>query len=63
VASIIYVFVPWGVSVGEKLNIIVVISHDTGRHIGCYGASVETPNLNRIARNGIVFTNMFCTAP
>jgi len=49
--------------VGEKLNIIMVISHDTGRHIGCYGVDVKTPNLNKMAENGIVFTNMFCTAP
>jgi N-sulfoglucosamine sulfohydrolase len=45
-------------------NIVMVITHDTGQNIGCYeGCSVSTPNLSRLAAEGIVFNNYFCTAP
>ena len=47
----------------EKPNILLVISHDTGRHLGSYGRKVETPELNRIAEEGIQFDNYFCTQP
>jgi len=47
----------------ERPNILMVITHDTGRHLGCYGRGVETPNLDRLAGEGVVFTNFFCTAP
>lgn len=46
-----------------KPNILLVISHDTGRHIGSYGRKVDTPELNRIAEEGIQFDNYFCTQP
>ncbi len=46
----------------ERPNIIYVIVHDIGQHIGCYGAGVETPNMDRLATDGIRFTNYHCTA-
>lgn len=47
----------------KRPNVLVIITHDTGRHLGCYGRKVETPNLNRLADEGVIFTNFFCTAP
>ena len=47
----------------ERPNIVIVISHDTGTQLGCYGAPVETPNIDRIASSGVRFTNHFCAAP
>ena len=47
----------------KRPNILIIITHDTGRHLGCYGRKVETPNLNRLADEGVIFTNFFCTAP
>ncbi|MGO1058499.1 sulfatase family protein [Planococcus sp. FY231025] len=47
----------------EKPNIIMVISHDTGRHLGSYGRKVATPELSRMAEEGIQFDNYFCTQP
>lgn len=48
----------------KQPNIVVFVSHDTGRHIGPYGIStVKTPNAERLASEGVVFDNSFCTSP
>ena len=48
----------------KKPNILLVTSHDTGCHFGCYGnTSVATPNIDRLAGEGVLFTGNFCTAP
>jgi N-sulfoglucosamine sulfohydrolase len=52
----------------SKPNIIVFITHDQGQFLGCYNSpqtpnSLKTPNLDNLAKNGIKFTNYFCTAP
>jgi len=44
-------------------NILLIITHDTGTHLGCYGKRVDTPHLNRLAGEGIRFDRYFCTAP
>ncbi|MBN1807586.1 MAG: sulfatase [Planctomycetes bacterium] len=44
-------------------NILFIITHDTGRHLGCYGCNVRTPELDRLARRAVLFENYFCTAP
>jgi arylsulfatase A-like enzyme len=45
-------------------NVIVLISHDTGRHISPYGVeTVRTPNAERLAAQSIRFANHFCNAP
>src|SRR5512137_1579320 len=42
----------------------MVVCHDLGRYIGCYGVeTVNTPNLDRLAAEGVRFDNYFCTAP
>lgn len=46
-----------------KPNIIHFITHDTGRYLGCYGADVKTPNINKLAEKSTLFTNYFCSAP
>ena len=52
----------------KKPNIILFITHDQGQFLGCYNTpqtpnSLKTPNLDKIAKNGVRFTNYFCTAP
>ncbi|MBB6453238.1 arylsulfatase A-like enzyme [Salirhabdus euzebyi] len=47
----------------NKPNILMIISHDTGRFLGSYGYSVETPELNDMAENGVKFNNYFCSQP
>jgi len=39
-------------------------THDIGRHLHCYGRpSVVSPNLDALAREGLVFARCFATAP
>lgn len=47
----------------ERPNILHIITHDTGRHIGCYGAALETPNIDALSRESLMFSNCFCTSP
>lgn len=45
-------------------NILLITCHDLGRFLGCYGVTtVQTPHLDRLAADGVQFTNAFCTAP
>lgn len=47
---------------GSRPNILMIIVHDLGQYAGCYGAGVQTPNLDALAADGVVFDNHFCTA-
>lgn len=44
-------------------NIIYLHSHDTGRYIQPYGHAIATPNLQRLAEDGILFRQAFAAAP
>lgn len=44
-------------------NILYLHSHDTGRFIQPYGHAVETPHLQRLAEDGVLFRQAFCAAP
>lgn len=45
-------------------NILYVLIEDVGPQFGCYGAPlVKTPVLDRVAAEGIRFTNVFSAAP
>lgn len=44
-------------------NILYLHSHDTGRYVQPYGHAIPTPNLQRLAEQGILFRKAFCAAP
>jgi N-sulfoglucosamine sulfohydrolase len=44
-------------------NIIYLHSHDTGRHLQPYGQQIPTPNIQRLADQGLLFRQAFCAAP
>lgn len=44
-------------------NVVVILFDDLGfAHLGCYGSSIATPNIDRLAANGLRFTNFHTTA-
>jgi len=44
-------------------NILYIHSHDTGRYVQPYGHSVHTPNIQRVAEEGVLFRQCFCGGP
>ena len=47
----------------ERPNIIVILTDDMGfSDLGCYGGEIATPNLDRLAKNGIRFNQFYNTA-
>lgn len=46
-------------------NLLFILSDQHARHVaGCYGDALgATPNLDRLAREGIVFDNAYCPSP
>jgi arylsulfatase A-like enzyme len=48
----------------ERPNVLLIVTHDLGTRIGAYGeSSVQTPALDGLASQGVLFTNHFATAP
>ena len=44
-------------------NIVVVLLDDVGYgQLGCYGGLIETPNIDKLAQQGIMYTNFHTTA-
>jgi arylsulfatase A-like enzyme len=44
-------------------NVLFIVLDDTGfGQLGCYGSPINTPNINRLAENGLRYTNMHTTA-
>ncbi len=44
----------------SRPNIVLVMADDMGySDLGCYGGEIETPTLDKLARNGLRFTNFY----
>lgn len=44
-------------------NVVVIVLDDTGfSHLGCFGSDIETPNIDRLASDGLRYTNFHTTA-
>ena len=51
--------------VTEKPNVLFIAVDDLNDWIGCLGGhpDTKTPNFDRLAERGVLFTNAFCSAP
>lgn len=48
---------------GARPNVLLILTDDLGySDIGCYGAEIETPTLDRLAANGLRFSQFYNTA-
>ena len=57
----------FGVSIAsaqqQRPNIVLILADDLGfSDLGCYGGEIETPNLNKLADQGIRLTEMYNSA-
>ena len=46
-------------------NVLMIIADDLNDWVGCLGGhpDAKTPNIDRLARRGLLFTNAHCVAP
>ncbi len=52
-----------GTAERARPNILLIMMDDMGySDIGCYGGEIDTPNIDRLAQNGIRFTQFYNTA-
>ena len=48
----------------ERPNILWITCEDISPYLGCYGDSnAKTPNIDKLARQGVLYTKAFATAP
>lgn len=56
--------IPLAAKAQQKPNIVWIITEDISPELGCYGYPfVQTPHLDQLASEGLLFTHMFATAP
>lgn len=49
---------------GPKPNILWIIGEDFSPELSCYGeTTIETPRIDKLATEGVLFENAICTAP
>lgn len=47
----------------QQPNIVYIHTHDAGRVCSPYGYKADTPNMQRLAEEALLFRNAFCAAP
>ena len=62
-AAVLTLYLPPTVgAAADRPNILIVVADDMGfSDVGCYGGEIHTPNLDRLAGNGLRFTQFYNT--
>ncbi len=59
---ILFLVIVIDTAAADKPNVIFILADDSGySDIGCYGSEIATPNLDRLAENGLRFTQFYNT--
>jgi N-sulfoglucosamine sulfohydrolase len=62
--ALLVMFVPGALTQSTRPNILWISAEDLSPDLGCYGDSYSvTPNLDRLASEGVRYSNAFATAP
>jgi arylsulfatase len=66
ITGVIIAFAVWSAAPSlaqDRPNVVVILVDDLGfSDIGCYGAEIETPNLDKLAKEGLRFSQFYNTA-
>jgi arylsulfatase A-like enzyme len=64
-AMIVAIGPPVAAAEPARLNVVFILTDDHGYgDLGCYGATdIQTPNIDRLAREGLRFTNFYVSQP
>jgi len=50
-------------SADDRPNILVILADDLGySDVGCFGGEIDTPNLDRLAKNGLRYSHFYNTS-
>jgi len=59
-ALIVLLFLVPGLSADERPNILLIFTDDQGiNDVGCYGSEILTPNIDRLAKEGVAFQSWY----
>ncbi|MDX1943800.1 MAG: arylsulfatase [Pirellulaceae bacterium] len=63
VGSLVWLAILAASSRAAPPNVVLILADDLGfSDLGCYGSEIATPNLDRLAQNGLRFTQFYNTA-
>jgi len=65
-AAAVFVCTPWALIAAEsRPNVLMIAVDDLNDWVGCLGGhpQARTPNIDRLAKRGMLFTRSYCAAP
>jgi iduronate 2-sulfatase len=63
-SSMVLVLISIAFAQSEKMNVLFISSDDLNCNVGVYGHYlVKTPNIDQLAKEGLMFNNAFCNFP